>query len=91
MKPDKIVHLLMFGTLSFLLLRAFQNENAPATFRIHTVAWAIVLTISYGALTEVLQTAIFIKRHGDVRDAIANSLGAVLGWYIFSKRRNTGN
>ena len=86
LKPDKITHLVIFGILSYLLLAAFLHETAPSTLRLHAVVWALLITISYGVLTEVLQTFVFIKRTGDVRDALANSLGAFLGWLIYQRR-----
>ena len=86
LKPDKITHLIIFGILSYLLLAAFYHEAAPVTIRNHPALWAILITVSYGILTEVLQTFVFIKRFGDVRDALANSLGAFLGWYIYRKK-----
>jgi VanZ family protein len=87
LKPDKIVHLLMFGTLCVLLLRAFRADEASPFLQINAVMLALIITISYGALTEILQTYVFIKRTGDVRDAMANALGAWMGWYFFSRKK----
>jgi len=86
LKPDKIVHLLIFGILCYLLLTAFHSEYASLALRSHAVLWAILLTIGYGALTEILQTTVFIQRNGDVRDALANSIGAFAGWYVYRWR-----
>jgi len=91
LKPDKITHLVIFGILAYLLLAAFYHESAPHTLRLHAVLWALLITISYGVLTEVLQTYVFIKRFGDVRDAMANALGAVLGWYLYKRRHRIKN
>ena len=76
LKPDKVTHLVVFGVQSYLLLKAFYGEGAPLFLRNHAVLWALVLTIGYGVLTEVLQTYVFIKRYGDVRDALANAAAA---------------
>ena len=86
LKPDKIVHLLIFGVQCYLLLAAFHTEHAPPALSSHAVLWAILLTIGYGALTEILQTTVFIQRNGDVRDALANSIGAFAGWYVYRWR-----
>ena len=88
LKPDKIVHLVIFGILCYLLLVAFRSEQAPAALHRNAIAIAVISTIAYGALTEILQTYVFIQRNGDVRDALANALGAVLGAWIFIRRQN---
>ena len=52
------------------------------------------MSISYGALVEVLQATIFIGRSGDIRDVLANSIGAIIGLYFFrkyGKRQVTGH
>ncbi|HRI40363.1 MAG: VanZ family protein [Bacteroidota bacterium] len=85
LRPDKIVHLVLFGTQSYLLLVGFTG--IPVTSRWHQQAgWrAVTISILYGALLEWLQAHVFIQRSGDVRDAIANALGAILGWWLFSR------
>ena len=85
LKPDKIVHLLIFGVLCYLLLVAFYHPVSPGSIRNHAVLWALLLTVGYGILTEVLQVYVFVKRFGDVRDALANALGAVAGWYVYKR------
>ena len=86
LKPDKITHLLIFGVLCYLLLAAFYHQASPGILRNHAVLWALLITIGYGILTEVLQVYVFVKRFGDVRDALANALGAVGGWLTFRRR-----
>lgn len=46
---------------------------------------ALAMTISYGILVEVLQTYVFIQRNGDVRDALANAIGALTGAWLFNR------
>ncbi|MBK7850755.1 MAG: VanZ family protein [Bacteroidetes bacterium] len=45
----------------------------------------LLLTIFYGILIEILQATVFIHRSGDIRDAIANSIGAFVGLWVFGK------
>jgi VanZ family protein len=79
---DKVGHLVMFGVQSFLLLRAARLvSSSPIGY---TKVWALVsLTILYGALMEVLQLTVFSGRSSDVRDAVANGIGAVIGLAVF--------
>ena len=84
LKPDKIVHLVIFGVQSVLVMKAFAGTSIR-----HPVIWTLLLSAGYGILIEVLQETIFIKRNGDVRDALANIIGALLGVFIFQKRFRT--
>ncbi len=85
LKPDKIVHLLIFGILCFLMIRSFKLQQSSSYLRNHAGILALLLSISYGILIEILQATVFIHRSGDVRDAIANSIGAFIGLWAFTK------
>ena len=85
LKPDKIVHLLIFGLLCFLMIRSFLALNTGSFFYKNAKILSLLLTIFYGILIEILQATVFIHRSGDIRDAIANSIGAFVGLWIFGK------
>jgi VanZ family protein len=85
LKPDKIVHLILFGVFSYLLLRGFNLQKSYSSINKNAVALALFISIAYGALVEVLQSTLFIHRTGDVRDAIANALGAFIGYWLYKK------
>jgi VanZ family protein len=85
LRPDKIVHLVLFGVQSYLLMRGFERQSASIFLARNAVVFSIVSTILYGCLVEVMQTYVFIHRTGDVRDAIANSIGAFIGWWVYRK------
>jgi VanZ family protein len=87
LKPDKVVHLLLFGIQCYLLLRAFRSDGVPEPLRRRAVPASLFLAIGYGALVEWLQVTVFIDRSGDVRDAAANAAGAALGAWIFLWRQ----
>ena len=93
LKPDKIVHLLIFGLLCFLMIRSFLALNTTSFFYKNAKILSLLLTIFYGVLIEILQATVFIHRSGDVRDAIANSIGAFVGLWIFGKmaKKSAGN
>ncbi len=85
LKPDKIVHLLVFAVLCILVLRSLLNSNLTGIKKKNVVLIAVLLSVFYGALIEYLQYTVFINRSGDVRDAIANTLGVLLGWWIYNR------
>ena len=91
LKPDKIVHFLVFAVLCILLLRSFLEAKALHLSQKNAVILSISICIVYGALVEFLQYAVFINRSGDVRDAIANSIGAFIGWWAYNRFFNKEN
>ena len=83
--PDKIVHFIVFGTLAFSMIWGYRekiiSQNANAQKKSYLLT--LMLSISYGALTELLQKYIFINRYGSIYDFIADAIGCVLGVIIF--------
>ncbi len=69
---DKIVHLLLYFFLTYFWLLAY-----PSLWKIKWTYMAII--IAWGILIEFLQAFLIIGRSGDVFDALANSIGCVLG------------
>ena len=85
LKPDKIVHFLVFAFLSIFLLRSFIDAGLLNWKQNKIVVFAVCLAIIYGALVEFLQYSVFINRSGDIRDALANAIGAMIGWWIYKR------
>jgi VanZ family protein len=83
--PDKIVHFLLFAAQSFFLLKSFSYRSRLSN--VTAKVSAVMLTISYGVLTELLQNYFFIDRTGDYSDAIADAIGAFTGLWIFSRAK----
>ncbi|MEO0310975.1 MAG: hypothetical protein RIQ89_632 [Bacteroidota bacterium] len=83
---DKIVHLLVFGMQYLFLIIPLSAGKYPSK---RSIIIAFALSIGYGCFIEVLQEHVFTKRSGDWRDALANSLGVVIGWW-FHKGLPTG-
>lgn len=90
LRPDKLVHLFVFGVLSYLLISGFLKQESVHTLKTNPYRWAVLLSVGYGIGIELLQEYLFIGRTGDVRDAIADAIGAVAGWvcyrYLLKKR-----
>jgi VanZ family protein len=74
---DKWVHATVFFILVYLLLRAFRKEGSPEFLKRHAVFIALLVSIFYGGILEILQEAVFSERSADLYDFIANSFGAV--------------
>jgi VanZ family protein len=82
-KPDKIIHLVLFGTLAYLLLQSILEQYGPVFFRYYGVVTSLLTGIIYGGLTEYLQHITRLNRSGNVYDFIANTLGCIIGAIVF--------
>ena len=94
LKPDKIVHLILFGVLSFLLIKAFMEQTSVRLLSSYPKIISILISALYGVLIEVLQEYFFSGRQGDVYDAMADALGALIGLWFFNRwirRRQAGS
>jgi len=90
LRPDKIVHLILFGVQSYLLCVGLKRQTSFPALAGNAILIALTISIVYGALIEVLQDTIFINRNGDIRDAIANAIGALLGVWLYRRRASKG-
>jgi VanZ family protein len=74
---DKMYHLIAYFTLSMCWLLAFYKK--PSLKYI-----IISICIVFGIIIEVLQQKLTLYRTGDYKDAIANTIGILLGLLIFN-------
>ena len=96
LSPDKIIHLLIFGILTFLLIRGFQKQFSFQKLRLYSKQSALIFGIFFGLLTEVLQIFVFTGRYGSMYDFSANTLGCLLGLLFYNLinrklQRKSGN
>jgi len=75
---DKAVHFFLYFFLTIFWLLAFPN------FRQHKTR-LIILVISWGIMIEFLQEYVASSRTGDPFDALANSLGGLVGLWTYFK------
>ncbi len=85
--PDKIIHLLIFGVLSFLLLSGFGKHFRLKSVRGTTIS-PLFITLFTGILTEVMQAVFPIGREASIYDVVANFTGCFAGYYSFRILKN---
>jgi glycopeptide antibiotics resistance protein len=83
MSLDKLGHLTCFAILSLTMAAGFRKQTFSRQLNAHPFRYAILLSVIYGGVLELIQGAVFVERHSDIFDFIANSLGAVFGIVIF--------
>lgn len=99
--PDKVIHLIVFGMLSYSMLWGYRKKILSHDVRYIKKSFllTLLLSVSYGALTELMQKYVFINRFGSIYDFIADAIGCVLGAIVFilylkkkvKKNKNTAN
>lgn len=73
---DKIFHSLAYFILTFLLYITFYYKYRVNKTK--AVIYAILISIIFGIIIEVLQGTLTATRDSDILDVFANTLGAVL-------------
>jgi VanZ family protein len=75
---DKLVHLLMYGGLSFTLMFDFLIHQKPKYRLLLFILIGMLFPILFGGIVEILQPIYFAPRTGSWGDFAANSSGVVL-------------
>lgn len=83
--PDKIVHLTIFGLLSFFALNDLDKQYWNNFVRYNKTKIALIYTVFIGGITEIIQGLMNWGRQASIYDFIANCLGAILGIYLYKK------
>lgn len=78
---DKTVHIIMFAMLSFLALVS-GKLNSFKLFKKFTVVLAIITTVGYGYVIELIQSFI-PERSYDLADLTADCVGTLVGYGLF--------
>ena len=73
---DKLLHLSIFAMLGFCFMAAIPKIKFLYFFQI---------MIIYGLLTEILQDEMGWGRSMEVLDLVADTVGVLAGYYIFTK------
>lgn len=76
---DKIAHFTLYLILAFLFAWGLRfSGKAPS---VKNIVFALILTIGYGILIEILQSFI-PERDACARDALSNAGGVLIGTYL---------
>ncbi|MBT2162503.1 VanZ family protein [Zobellia barbeyronii] len=88
---DKVVHFSFYFGAAFLAVFFIREVTNGSMALRKAVLFALIGAVCYGIVIEVLQYSLTTDRHGDIFDALANSVGAIIGSLVvksfFSKER----
>ncbi len=78
---DKVLHMVAYGVLGILLVRAFQKTSTYNRKRIALLA--IIFATIYGISDEIHQSFV-VSRTADIYDVIFDFLGAAIAVQVYS-------
>ena len=81
---DKLIHLMIFGTFAWLVLRGLRLRSVATDGKIKTMLYSLIglCSILFGIGIEWLQNFI-PDRSADIYDVIANTTGIILAQIVF--------
>jgi VanZ family protein len=87
---DKIFHAVTYMILSFLwYLTFYYNLNSSKT---KALLYAMLVSITFGIIIEILQGTVTAYRSADINDVIANTIGVlIMSVVIVIKNKSTVN
>lgn len=82
---DKVVHILMYATFAFLCIWGYRKQfiSNGEDYRKRALRLTILISITYGGLTELIQEFLIPTRTGDCFDFLSDTIGSLLGVLIF--------
>ena len=84
---DKLAHMLLFGTETFLIALASKKIYAYKS-SFHIILPAFIIGTVFGIIIEILQATLFTNRSFDYLDMLANTIGCALAWLILTWKFN---
>jgi VanZ family protein len=83
---DKLVHASLFFVLTTLSYIGIHSKYKIVYFSAEPIYFgALLISIAYGGVLELLQSALFVARSADVYDFFANSFGAIVASIYFNR------
>ena len=80
---DLLVHFSFYGVFSFLLILGNVRQSQFLILKNKPVLWALIVSILFGGMIEIIQGTKFVSRSTELSDFIANSIGSFIGWILF--------
>lgn len=81
LKPDKAIHIFLFGVWAYLAIRQNTPQYPHSTRRLISIAFFAGILLA--ATTEILQELVFVNRSGNIYDFFANVAGMVFGIILY--------
>lgn len=90
---DKVIHFAMFAFFAFASLWGFRKRLADYSKKhlLKVLCLMVVIGITYGVLTELMQHFLVNGREGSLYDLLADTLGTIVGtiFYALLQKKKT--
>lgn len=83
LRPDKIVHIILFGVLAVLILWGISKQYPYGKSRFRYIGAVLLVGTVFGVVTEALQRFVFVGRSGNIFDLAADFIGCLCGVIFF--------
>ena len=82
---DKVAHICMYAAFAFACLWGYRKQfvSNGIEYKKRAILLAVVISIAYGGLTELMQEYLVPSRTGDWFDLLADSVGTLIGALLF--------
>ena len=82
---DKVAHICMYAAFAFACLWGYRKPfvSNGIGYKKRAILLAVVISIAYGGLTELMQEYLVPSRTGDWFDLLADSVGTLIGALLF--------
>jgi VanZ family protein len=80
---DTFAHAFLFCVLTFLMIVGLTKQYTYLTLRHYAQRYSLLISVSFGILIELVQHFLIYGRTGDPMDAIADTLGCLVGVVLF--------
>ena len=81
---DKVLHFISYMVLVYLFLIGFNKQYQYALLNYYPVLSAIVISLVYGMILEVIQGTLIPDRTFELADILANFTGGIAGSALFT-------
>ncbi|MAZ94239.1 MAG: hypothetical protein CMF58_07430 [Lentimicrobiaceae bacterium] len=92
---DKLIHLFIFGIQVMLLMYGIRIQNLPKEKKLSNAIIIFISVTIFAGVTELLQSYVFIRRHGSIYDFLADVCGIIIGiliyYWLYLKKKKKSN
>jgi len=83
---DKVLHVLFYGILAFLILWGIQQSSGSTSVYFKALVFSLIIIFAYGSILEFVQHYLITSRVGDKMDVLFNLIGWAIASTLFSVR-----
>jgi VanZ family protein len=80
---DSFAHAFLFAILCYLMIVGLKKQFTYLKVKHYAIRVSLFISTLFGILIELMQHFFVQGRHGDIIDALSNTIGCLLGILLF--------